>query len=242
MAFGKRVRDARIERGLTQKELADAAGCEQGNINAIESRDAKTSKYAENIAKALRVDLGWLLSGVGDSGLFINQHEKKDNGIIITGTLEVWDDETPLLEDEVAVPYYNEVSFACGDGRVNTEYQDTGKKLRFSKTSLDKANVSAKDVITAKVSGDSNEPLIMDGATIAYDTSKAFLKIKDNRFYALEVNGSLKIKLLHQKHNGMIEVSSYNTAYKSELLTQDEFYSTHRILGWVFWWSTLARW
>lgn len=240
MALGARVKQARQARGIGRKSLAEAINWTPEALGVLENRDSMKSKYAEVIADYLRVDLGWLISGKGNSGLGEAVHD--ENHVIIAGGLDAWDDQTPLLDDEVMVALYEEIEFACGDGVINTEYHDSGKKTRFSKSKLDKAGVKAKDVIVARAYGDSNAPLIMDGATIAYDTSKATERIKENKFYAMEVGGALKIKTLRFLHDSSIEICTHNKDYPCIILSRQEFAETHRILGWVFWWENLERW
>lgn len=240
MALGARVRQAREARGLKQTELAEAINWSPQALSTLERRDSKKSERAEDLANFLRVSLSWLLSGGGKSGLEMLDND--DNQVIVDGTTEAWEDTSPLLDDEVLVSEYDEVAFACGDGVINTEYQDTGRKTRFSKSKLDKAGVKAKNVIIAKAYGNSNYPLITDGATIAYDTSKAQERIKEDKFYAMEVDGGLKIKTIRFLHNGNIEICTHNQDYPCISLTKKEFADTHRILGWVFWWENLEKW
>lgn len=244
MAFGKRIKEARNTRGLTQQQLADAIGVEQGTINAIESRDAKTSKYAKALCKALRIDIGWALAGVGESPLQIEaQPSSSDYDVHLdsVGSFETWDDKTPLGADEVALPFYKEVEISAGNGRscLNTE---TSRRLRFSKRTLQNANVQIKDAITMRVNGDSMERLIMDGATIGVDTSKALEPIRDNRIYALETSGMLRCKYLQRLPGDKIKVYSENKMYDDEIYSMEEFSSLYRIIGGVFWWSTLEKW
>lgn len=244
MAFGKRIREARNIRGLTQQQLADAIGVEQGTINAIESRDAKTSKYAEALCKALRIDIGWALAGVGESpSRFEVRAPSADYDIQLdsVGSFETWDDNTPLGADEVALPFYKEVAVSAGGGR-SCLTPGTSRKLRFSKRTLQNANVQIKDAITMKVNGDSMERLIMDGATIGVDTSKALEPIKDNRIYALETSGMLRCKYLQRLPGDKIKVYSENKMYDDEIYDMEEFSALYRIIGGVFWWSTLERW
>ena len=143
--------------------------------------------------------------------------------MVITGTLDAWDEHTPFLDDEVLVSLFDEVQFACGDELYNIEYQDTGKKTRFSKAKLDKAGVKAKNVVVAKAYGNSNYPLITDGATIAYDTSKATERLKEDKFYAMEVGGGLKIKTVRFLHDNNIEICTHNRDYPCITLTKKEF-------------------
>lgn len=237
MAFGHRVRDTRIERGLTQQQLADAVNVNQPVIGSIESRDSETSKHASKIASALSVSLDWLLTGKGSK----NVSEVKDKKIIYESGLNAWDENTPLLDDEIELPFYSNVHIAAGHGSECTD-AESNRKLRFSKRSLRDANVNCEDAIVIKVTGDSMERLILDGATIAVDTSKAHEPIKDNRIYALESDGDLRCKYIQRVPGGKIKLISENPMYDDELYEMDEFSKLYRIIGWVFWWSTLAKW
>lgn len=66
MALGHRVRDARKFRGVKQGELADLIGWTQQALSTLENRDSKKSSYAAQIAKALDIDIDWLMSGAGE--------------------------------------------------------------------------------------------------------------------------------------------------------------------------------
>lgn len=237
MAFGHRVRDTRIERGLTQQQLADAVNVNQPVIGSIESRDSETSKHASKIAAALSVSLDWLLTGKGSKSV----SEVTEKKVVYESGLNAWDENTPLLDDEIELPFYSNVHIAAGYGSECTD-AESNRKLRFSKRSLRDANVNCEDAIVIKVTGDSMERLILDGATIAVDTSKAREPIKDNRIYALESDGDLRCKYIQRVPGGKIKLISENPMYADELYEMDEFSKLYRIIGWVFWWSTLAKW
>lgn len=237
MAFGHRVRNIRSEKGMTQQELADIVGVNQPVIGSIESRDSQTSKHASKIAQALGVSLDWLLTGSdGNEGTQVNddkQHYKIG--------LSVWDDDTPTCSDDIDLPFYSDVQVAAGHGSQSyTEVPN--QRLRFSKRSLRDANVSCTDAIALRVAGDSMERLILDGATIAVDTSKANEPIKDNRIYALEADGDLRCKYIQRVAGGKVKLISENDMYEDEVYDLEEFSKLYRIIGWVFWWSTLAKW
>ena len=200
--LAQRVRFARDKRGLTQAQLADAIGADQSVIGNLERRDGKSSKYASDIATALRVNLAWLVSGVGPSGFKDDSAiGVRESSLEVIGGFDTWDDST-----------------------------------------LQNANVQIKDAITMKVNGDSMERLIMDGATIGVDTSKALEPIKDNRIYALETSGMLRCKYLQRLPGDKIKVYSENKMYDDEIYDMEEFSALYRIIGGVFWWSTLERW
>jgi len=64
-SFGERVRKIRLQRGMSQQELAEAAGFKsKSTINKIEL-DKRTTKIdsAQKIARALNVDPDYLVFG-----------------------------------------------------------------------------------------------------------------------------------------------------------------------------------
>lgn len=65
--FGKRLRAARRKAGLTQKELAKAAGTYQEEISRWENGYKLPGVYTlYKMAKAMNVSVGWLVAGGGD--------------------------------------------------------------------------------------------------------------------------------------------------------------------------------
>tara|TARA_B100002049_G_C15954612_1_gene321950 strand:- start:131 stop:580 length:450 start_codon:yes stop_codon:yes gene_type:complete len=62
-SIGKRVKDARMEKGLSQGDLADLVGTSQQAIGNIEKSSPKNSKYYLPISEALKIDYHWLVRG-----------------------------------------------------------------------------------------------------------------------------------------------------------------------------------
>ncbi len=84
--LGKRLRDARIKAGITQKQLGDAVGLSQQAINQIESGEVLNPRRIEKIAQVIGVNAGWLRFG--------NQHHSPD------GNTEPQINSLPLLTDK----------------------------------------------------------------------------------------------------------------------------------------------
>ncbi len=63
--IGQRVVWARKARGLTQAELDEVADLSAGHTGSIERgrRESPSSATLSKLARALRVDLGWLIQG-----------------------------------------------------------------------------------------------------------------------------------------------------------------------------------
>lgn len=156
------------------------------------------------------------------------------------GTVDAWDKNTPLPDDEVEVPFLKDIEFACGDGRIQSE-DHNGFKLRFSKATLRRvgASTDGSGVLCFPATGDSMEPMIPDGTTVAIDTHNK--RIVDGKLYAIGQadggNGQLKrIKQLYRKPGGRLIIRSYNNeAYPDEEASIDDV----EIIGRLFWYSVL---
>lgn len=156
------------------------------------------------------------------------------------GTVDAWDKNTPLPDDEVEVPFLKDIEFACGDGRIQSE-DHNGFKLRFSKATLRRvgASTDGSGVMCFPATGDSMEPMIPDGTTVAIDTHNK--RIVDGKLYAIGQadggNGQLKrIKQLYRKPGGQLIIRSYNNeSYPDEEANIDDV----EIIGRLFWYSVL---
>jgi transcriptional regulator with XRE-family HTH domain len=67
MTVGQRIRNAREQKHMSQRKLADAAGMSQPSLSDIEAGHTKHPNAAHllKIAAALEVDPLWLLTGEG---------------------------------------------------------------------------------------------------------------------------------------------------------------------------------
>lgn len=152
--------------------------------------------------------------------------------------LSIWDDQTPLDDDEVEIPYFAEVELAAGSGMTHV-VEIPGRKLRFSKSTLREAGVAANDAVCARVNGRSMEKMILDGAAVGIDRGQT--DIIDGEIYAFDQEGMLRTKYLYKLPGGGVRARSENTEeYPDEIFTPDQL-ADLRILGRVFWWSTVRR-
>lgn len=149
-------------------------------------------------------------------------------------TTEIVEGDEPLRPDEVWLPVYREVEFAAGDGAQNG-IEFTEHRERFTLPRLARAGVQPENAALAVVRGDSNDPVICDGATIAID--RGTQHIVDGKFYALDHAGMLRVKKLYRLPRDCMRVVSENeTEYPEEryhMASED----APKILGRVFWWE-----
>lgn len=66
MTFGDRVRDRRLELGLSQDDLADQCGLHRTYVGSMERGERNVSLInIVRVAQALQLDPGRLMSGLG---------------------------------------------------------------------------------------------------------------------------------------------------------------------------------
>lgn len=234
--FALRLKTARLDKGLSQSELADKAGVSQALITKIESGKAQESRKASKLAAVLSVDTDWLVTGKEPNKIIPKAPPVESNAHWLGG-FDLWDDDTPLDDDEVALPFFREVKLSAGSGAITQVIENHGFKLRFAKSTLRKAGVQQDHAYCVTVEGCSMEPVLPNGCTVGVNTIDT--AIQDGKAYAIDQNGELRVKLLYKIAGGGIRVRSYNRdEYPDEIITGvalDEF----KILGRMFWYSVL---
>lgn len=156
--------------------------------------------------------------------------------------IRMWDESTPVEEDEVSVPFLREIEFAAGSGRFCIE-ESTTAFLRFGKKNLRENGVQFSNAKCVTVRGNSMLPVLRDGATVGVNTGiTSIADVTDGDLYALNHNGQLRVKQLYRLPTG-IRLRSFNREeHPDEDYTfqqaQDEQIA---ILGHVFWWGMYAR-
>ncbi|MCW2484813.1 helix-turn-helix transcriptional regulator [Candidatus Symbiopectobacterium sp. NZEC127] len=232
--LAERLKSARTSLGISQKALGEKIGVSQAAIQKIETGKAAQTTRLVELANILNVRPEWLATGeepmrAPESNI---PHESQ------WGSVASWDSKTALSEDEVEVPFLKDIEFACGDGRIQSE-DHNGFKLRFSKSTLRKvgASTDGSGVLCFPVTGDSMEPIIPDGTTVAVDTTNK--RIVDGKLYAIAQEGGgndklKRIKQLYRKPGGLLVIHSFNRDADEEAYESDV-----EIIGRVFWYSVL---
>ncbi|EMN1548050.1 TPA: helix-turn-helix transcriptional regulator [Enterobacter asburiae] len=223
--------------GMSQGMLAKTAGMAQPTIWRIATGKANGSSKILDIAKALNVRPEWLMTGEEPmvAGTTVVKGEPSIPEAREWIGVDTWDNNTPVMSDEVEVPFLKDIEFACGDGRVGDEDYN-GYKLRFSKATLRRvgANTDGHGVICFPARGSSMEPAIPDGTTVAINTEDK--KIVDGKIYAISEDGWKRIKLLYRTGPDTVSIRSYNS---SEFPAEEKPLDNIEILGRVFWYSVL---
>ena len=234
MKLEHRFKELREKKGLSQKALGDLVGVSQVAVMKIEQGKTLRPRNLTDFARVLGVSADWLL--YGEEGYSEGRNSQEPSNVAGFLPLETWDSKTPLDDDDVELPFYMEVELSAGNGST-IQLETSGPKLRFSKSTLKRQGVSIDHAACVKVSGNSMEPVIPDGATVGVDT--AFTNIVDGEMYAINWAGELYVKVLTRKPGGGLRIRSFNVdEYPDENLSPDEAQSV-KVIGRVFWYSVL---
>lgn len=244
--------EGRKAAGMTQSQLARRLKITPQSVQAWESgRSTPRPLMLADIGDALNLPVEGLMSlmlarmngdGVSRGKLLRSLHEPKAPAIEanaeIIGRMDIWDDETPLDDDEIDVPFLKEVELAAGSGRTAVEVSSK-RKLRFGKRTLRSQGVQFDNAVCLTVHGDSMSPVLPDGSTVGVDTGSSM--VRDGRTYAINQGGQLRVKTLHRLPNGGVRMRSFNREeYPDEEYSLEDMAERDiKVIGRVFWSSVL---
>jgi phage repressor protein C with HTH and peptisase S24 domain len=229
-------------RSLTQADVAEACGW-SGQSAFSQYATGKVPLNVEallKLAKALNFDASEVSSRLLSTVASVQQDRIQPS--VNLGSIETWDDETPLDDDEVYVPFLHEVELAAGSGRFAIE-ESANSRLRFNKKDLRHNGVQFSNAKCVKVGGNSMMPVLRDGATVGVNVGKNSLSdIVDGEMYAINHNGQLRVKQVYRIPVG-IRLRSFNRdEHPDEDYTFQQIQEQQiSILGHVFWWAMYSR-
>jgi phage repressor protein C with HTH and peptisase S24 domain len=209
------------ELNLKQTDLIKGSGASRGTVSLWISGGGKpTGERLIGLAKTLQTSPDWIITGENPSTQMIR--------------VDAWDSDTPLDDDEVAIPFYKDFLLACGSGATGEALSNETRRLRLSKTTLRAAMVDPHNACAMTATGNSNEPDIKEKATVYVDLG--FKKIVDGCVYAIDHGGVFKFKYLYNLPKGGLRVVSKNAEeYPEERLTaEDVIDQEFKILGYAF--------
>ncbi len=230
MQVADRINQKMTEHSLSQADLIRGTGAGRATVSGwVNGTNNPSAKHLNNLAKTLKTTTSWLLTGIADIGQNLQ-------------SVEVWDDNTPLDDDEVEIPFFKDFSFACGSGSISEAIANETRKLRMSKATLRNLTIAKDNAVAATASGDSMSPTIKDGDTIHIDLGRK--NIKDGKIFAVCIGGLFYCKRLYNLPFGGVRIVSDNSDEFPEIqLTADQIKEQDfQITGWVWQISTLERW
>jgi len=231
--LGTRLKQLRKEKKLTQQQLAEAIGVSKTSVIYWE-KDENTPKHEslKALAKNLSTNVEWLLTGKK----IVSQSSQE------LQPLSEWDETTPIEEDEIEIPFFQNFSFDCGSGSVGEALKAQSQALRISKATLRDLGIEKENAVATGASGDSMKPTIKDGDTIYLDLGRK--TIKDGKIFAICHGGLFVAKRLYNLPMGGVRIVSDNTAeYPEVLLTAEERKKQEfEVIGWVWRITSTESW
>lgn len=225
-----RINKKMQELDLSQADVIRATGAGRATVSGwFNGANAPSAKYLDSLAKVLKTSTSWILTGATEPNHTIH-------------TIETWDSNTPLDEDEVEIPFFKDFSFACGSGNIGEALESETRKLRMSKTTLRNKAIEKQNAVATTASGDSMSPTIKDGDTIHIDLGRK--NIKDGKIFAICHGGLFLAKRLYNLPLGGIRVVSDNSIEFPEItLTAEEIVEQQfEIIGWIWQISSMENW
>lgn len=219
----------------TQAEFAEACGTAPSVISLIVSPNPKRNlgpKLARKIEAAAGLPHGWL-----DQAHEQTKRRVEPNASIESEGIDEWADDTPLDDDEIELPFLKEVELSAGGGKTVIEVSGT-RKLRFGKYTVRNMGVQPDQAVCVSISGNSMEPVLQNGGTVAVDRSKnKVADVVDGKMYALNHAGHVRVKQLYRTPRGGLRLRSFNRdEHPDEEYTADELIAEDiAIIGRVFW-------
>lgn len=220
----------------SQAEFAAACGTAPSVISLIVSPNPKRNlgdKLARKIEAAAGLPHGWMDQVHGQ----IAKRSVQPNASIESEGIEEWADDTPLDDDEIELPFLKEVELSAGGGKTVIEVSGT-RKLRFGKYTVRNLGVQPDQAVCVSISGNSMEPVLQNGGTVAVDRSKNKVSdVVDGKMYALNHSGHVRVKQLYRTPRGGLRLRSFNRdEHPDEEYTADELAAEEiTIIGRVFW-------
>ena len=230
MQVADRINQKMTEYSLSQADLIRGTGAGRATVSGwVNGTNNPSAKHLNNLAKTLKTTTSWLLTGIADMGQNLQ-------------SVEVWDDNTPLDDDEVEIPFFKDFSFACGSGSISEAIANETRKLRMSKATLRNLTIAKDNAVAATASGDSMSPTIKDGDTIHIDLGRK--NIKDGKIFAVCIGGLFYCKRLYNLPFGGVRIVSDNSdefpeiQLTAEQIKEQEF----QVTGWVWQIASIETW
>ncbi len=233
MFLHERIQQKLKEKNLKQADIARSTGKSTAAVTKwLRGENIPKAENLKAIAKLLEVSDEWLLTGKNLTVL-----DSQD-----LQPLSEWDETTPIEEDEIEIPFFQNFSFDCGSGSVGEALKAQSQALRISKATLRDLGIEKENAVATGASGDSMKPTIKDGDTIYLDLGRK--TIKDGKIFAICHGGLFVAKRLYNLPMGGVRIVSDNTAeYPEVLLTAEERKEQEfEVIGWVWRITSTESW
>ncbi len=217
--FADRVREKRLELGLSQAELAKKAGIPQSTIAQIENGRNKSTKKIIELADVLRVTPNFLINGIDDVSV-----------PPASASVGVYEYAHELPEGYVKIPMYD-VNLSAGVGNATWIVRENDEPIVFRENWLKRHGYTANELKGMYVKGDSMQETLYNMDTVVINIADT--EIIDGEIYAANFKNSLYIKEIRRHEDGIYLISR-NKDYEPISVTNSDGES-FQILGRMVW-------
>lgn len=208
MTLGERIKEERERLGFNQSQFAEIAG-------ALKQTQIRWEK--DGTTPTIDVLNAWSVVGA-------------DQVYILTGVrLDVAN--TP--KDDLAYIDEWDLSFSAGAGVYPPEHPLAVARRPFDKKWLAKKGLNAKNLILARVHGDSMEPVLHDKDLIMLDKSRT--SAVSTLPLAVLLDDVLYVKMCQATGDGRIALISRNSAYETIYINKSQPPEGFEVVGAVVW-------
>lgn len=222
MTIGDRVKQGREAIGLKVEDLAAQAGLAASTLYELERGDNKSTKKLHRIAAVFGVATECLESGKGWAK-----------------ALEAIRAGKRPLDSEAADPYeyaakVSGLLVSAGPGRIAWEHEVIEGSHAFRRSWMQQRGLKVDNFRMVTVSGDSMTPYLQSGDVVMVDLADT--NIKSGEVYVIAVDREWKVKRLHKRADGSVEVRSDNESPRNPTeIISGERLELLKVLGRVVW-------
>lgn len=215
-------RRARLAKWMEDKHLTQVD---------VAARSGKTRSYVSLLLSAGK-SFGEKTARHIEASLFMPKNHLDNSDESGLSQIATWERVEDLPEDTFALVPRIAISLSAGNGIV-AEGEGELPPLAFRKDWLASKNITSRSNLrTCAVKGDSMEPFLQNGDTVLIDLGQN--TIIDNKVYAIEHSGEVRIKRLSRTFSGGMLIRSDNSRYPDEQLTPEQA-AQLRVIGACCW-------
>ena len=208
----ERLKKARLEKGISQKELANKIGRAQSAIAALESGRNKESTNIATIAKVLDVDPVWLETGVG-------QMKNNNKSIEIEAEIEALSGYIQFKQIDICANRENRKS---KDYNIQNEVRVVEVSEAWARKNIGK---DFKNISVMTATSDSMLPTFSEGDVLFVNITINYYR--GDGIYVIDTPGGLLVKRLQTTISGDLKVISDNKNYDPEIISRSNLESIH---------------
>jgi len=228
-SIGPRIAALRVERGISQTELAEAVDMTQQGIQSIEAGGVKRPGKLREIARVLRTTEDYLLTNKGAKNV------GDDNNSDPTDFDGDSRPEDGIIELDVRAGMGGGGTMEGREVRHDGQYADPvkGEAWRFpSRFVREELRTTENRIVILETSGDSMAPTILSGDRVIVDTGHR-IPSPDGIYAIRDMFGSIVVKRLQVLRSGdppRMKVISDNENHPDEEVGVDQIGIVGRVL------------